>query len=131
LLLKSRKRKPPSLGILSASTNQGFILNSWFNIIILLFLSKFHPQKTEIFNDSWTLDLLSHIKTNVDRKICWEPVNPNNPVVILRFAILTSSSDSADCFIIAVLFVCLFLIYIKYLKLFTLEKPILIFPFYK
>ena len=23
-------------------------------------------------------------------------VNPNNPVVILRFAILTSSSDSAD-----------------------------------
>jgi hypothetical protein len=29
--------------------NQGY---TWFNIIILLFLSKFHPQKTEIFKDN-------------------------------------------------------------------------------
>ena len=26
---------------------------TWFNIIILLFLSKFHPQKTEIFKDNF------------------------------------------------------------------------------
>ena len=85
-------------------------------LIVIVITIKLYDQKNEIywqnvfnFNQSLIainslitqstcvyLDLLLHIKTNVDRKICWEPVNPNNPVVILRFAILTSSSDSAD-----------------------------------
>ena len=41
----------------SWSFNQGY---TWFNIIILLFLSKFHPQKMEVFKDNFNTYFLFH-----------------------------------------------------------------------
>jgi hypothetical protein len=50
------------------SFNKGY---TWFNIIILLFLSKFHPQKTEIFKDNFKTFFLFHCTRSMHLFSTW------------------------------------------------------------